>query len=76
MSVHKGELPVEAISRLLVKAMGQERECVKIPSELLGKVDELVAQLDFKSREVFVEAAVRRFIDFYLVLTPKTRKIK
>ena len=43
-------------------------ECVKISLELLEKVDELVKQLNFGSREAFVEAAVRRLIDQYAIL--------
>ena len=53
-----------------VKELGQKAEgWVKIPPELLGKIDELVEKLDFRSREGFVEAAVRRLIDHYVILT-------
>lgn len=41
---------------------------IEVPSELLGEVDELVEELDFESREAFVEAAVRRLVDFYSIL--------
>ena len=49
---------------------------VKVPVDLLRKVDELVEHLDFESRDAFVEAAIRRLIDHYtLILRPlKTRK--
>ena len=44
---------------------------MKIPPELLGKIDELVDLFGFGSREAFVEAALRRLIDHYLILTKK-----
>ena len=49
---------------------------VKVPVDLLRKVDQLVEDFDFASREAFVEAAIRRLIDNYtLILRPlKTRK--
>ena len=49
---------------------------VKVPVDLLRKVDQLVEDFDFASREAFVEAAIRRLIDYYaLILRPlKTRK--
>ena len=49
-----------------MKELGQKAEgWVKIPPELLGKVDELVDLLGFGSREAFVEVALRRLIDRY-----------
>lgn len=51
--------------------MGQKRkECVKVPLELLEEVDELLELLGLGGREAFVEAAVRRLIDHYLILAP------
>lgn len=41
---------------------------VKVSSELLREVDVLVEKLDFKNREAFVEAAVRRLVDHYRLL--------
>ena len=46
----------------------KEKGHVKIPSELLKQIDELIETLDLKSREAFVEAAVRRLIDRYRIL--------
>ena len=46
----------------------KKEEYVKIPSELLRKVDELVEALNLETREAFVEAAVRRLIDRYRLL--------
>jgi len=49
---------------------------VTVPVDLLRRVDRLVKDLDFKSRDAFVEAAIRRLIDHYtLMLRPlKTAK--
>ena len=53
----------------MAQNMNQKKEeYVKIPSELLRQIDELVDRVDFGSREAFVEAAVRRLIDHYRVL--------
>lgn len=49
--------------------MNQKKgEYVKIPSELLREVDELVEALNLETREAFVEVAVRRLIDRYRLL--------
>jgi len=57
--------------------MAQKREeCITISPELLKKVDELVEQLDFGSREALVEVAIRRFINHYLILTSVESKGK
>jgi metal-responsive CopG/Arc/MetJ family transcriptional regulator len=42
--------------------------------ELLEKVDELLEVLGLLSREAFVEAAVRRLIDHYLILAPSKKE--
>jgi len=54
--------------------MVEREEYVKISPELLKKVDELVEQLDFTSREAFVEAALRRLIDHYVIIARKLNK--
>jgi metal-responsive CopG/Arc/MetJ family transcriptional regulator len=43
---------------------------VKVPGELLRQVDVLVECLGFGSREAFVEAAIRRLIDYYSFTLP------
>ncbi len=43
---------------------------VKVSLELLRQVDALVEHLDFKNREAFVEAAIRRLIDHYSLTLP------
>jgi Arc/MetJ-type ribon-helix-helix transcriptional regulator len=46
------------------------KSTVKVPHELLRQVDLLVVYMDFGSREAFVEAAIRRLLDFYASLLP------
>ena len=41
---------------------------VKVHPNLLMMVDQLVEDLDFESREAFVEAAIRRLIDHYALI--------
>lgn len=48
----------------------KREEYVKISTELLRNVDELVKRLNFGTREAFVHAAVRRLIDYYTILEP------
>jgi len=55
---------------------GKKEEYVMIPSELLKKVDELVRRLNFGSREAFVQAAIRRLIDYYTILQPSKKEQK
>jgi metal-responsive CopG/Arc/MetJ family transcriptional regulator len=43
---------------------------VKVPPELLRQVDVLVKRLGYGSREVFVEAAIRRVIGYYSLTLP------
>ena len=52
--------------------MGERLDCmVKVPPELLRQVDILVKRLGYRSREVFVEAAIRRVIGYHsLTLQP------
>lgn len=42
---------------------------ISLPSALCKRLDAFVELLDFGSREEFVEAAVRRVLDRYAVLT-------
>jgi len=46
---------------------------IDIPVELVGKVDGIMDLLGFRSREEFVEAAVRRLLDRYTVLVAGSR---
>jgi metal-responsive CopG/Arc/MetJ family transcriptional regulator len=48
---------------------------VKVPLELLRQVDILVERLDFRRRETFVEAAIRRLLDHYALTLPPTKRI-
>jgi metal-responsive CopG/Arc/MetJ family transcriptional regulator len=43
---------------------------VKVPLELLRQVDILVKRFDYESREAFVEAAIRRVINYYSLTLP------
>jgi metal-responsive CopG/Arc/MetJ family transcriptional regulator len=43
---------------------------VKVPLELLRQVDILVKRFDYESREEFVEAAIRRVIDYHSLTLP------
>lgn len=44
---------------------------MRLPPDLAKQVDEVGEYMDFKSREEFVEAAVRRLIDYYRKLIPR-----
>jgi metal-responsive CopG/Arc/MetJ family transcriptional regulator len=43
---------------------------VKVSPELLRQVDILVKRYGYGSREAFVEAAIRRIIDYYSLVLP------
>jgi metal-responsive CopG/Arc/MetJ family transcriptional regulator len=43
---------------------------VKVPPELLRQVDTLVKRHGYGNREVFVEAAIRRVIDYHSLTLP------
>jgi len=47
---------------------------VWISKDLLEKIDLLAEKMGYRSREEFVESAVRRLIDKYLILTVKKGK--
>jgi len=47
-----------------------ERVEVVLPPEVAKTVDWFVELLGFESREKFVEAAVRRLVDHYLMVVP------
>jgi len=42
---------------------------ISLPTNLCERLDEVLELLDFGSREEFAEAAVRRLLDRYTVLT-------
>lgn len=44
---------------------------IALPVELVDRIDEVLEDLGFRSREEFVVAAVRRLIDRYMPLTVK-----
>jgi metal-responsive CopG/Arc/MetJ family transcriptional regulator len=48
---------------------------VKVPLELLRQVDILVKRFDYGSREVFVEAAIRRVINYHSLTLPPLKQI-
>ena len=51
--------------------MGERLDCmVNVSPELLRLVDILVKRLGYGSREVFVEAAIRRVIDYHSLTLP------
>jgi len=52
---------------------GKSREPVWISKDLLEEIDAVAGKLGFRSREEFVEAAVRRLIDRYVVLGVKRK---
>jgi metal-responsive CopG/Arc/MetJ family transcriptional regulator len=44
---------------------------VMLPPELVERIDWIVDLLGFESREKFVEAAVRRLVDQYLLIVTR-----
>jgi len=51
----------------------KSREPIEISKELLKKIDDIAEKLGYTSREEFIEAAIRRLIDKYLILGIKTQ---
>jgi metal-responsive CopG/Arc/MetJ family transcriptional regulator len=49
-------------------AMSDEHIEILIPSALLEKIDSIGEILDFKSREEFILASIRRLLDWYALL--------
>ncbi|RJS90418.1 hypothetical protein DRO56_02365 [Candidatus Bathyarchaeota archaeon] len=51
----------------------KSREPIEISKELLKKIDDIAEKLGYTSREEFIETAIRRLIDKYLILGIKTQ---
>jgi len=41
------------------------KEIVDIPDELILNIDDIKEQIDYKTREDFIVAAIKRFLDIY-----------
>jgi len=41
------------------------KEIVDIPDELIINIDDIKEQIDYKTREDFIVAAIKRFLDIY-----------
>ena len=50
--------------------MGEKLEII-LPVELLERIDQFIDLLDFRSREDFILAAVRRLVDRYSIISMK-----
>lgn len=48
-----------------------EKIVVNLPSELAEKMDKIVELMDFSSREMLTEAAIRRLLDRYVILADR-----
>ena len=54
---------------LLVGMTRKNGSQVWVSKDLLEKIDHLAEKMGYRSREEFVESAIRRLIDRYLILT-------
>lgn len=50
-----------------------ERLEVLLPSSLLEKMDAVMEFMDFKTRDKFAEASLRRLLDRYLILLSEVK---
>ena len=41
------------------------KEVIEIPDELILNIDDIKEQIDYKTREDFIIAAIKRFLDIY-----------
>ena len=41
------------------------KEVIEIPDELILNIDDIKEQIDYKTREDFIVAAIKRFLDIY-----------
>ncbi len=41
------------------------KEVIEIPDELMLNIDDIKEQIDYKTREDFIVAAIKRFLDIY-----------
>jgi metal-responsive CopG/Arc/MetJ family transcriptional regulator len=41
------------------------KEVIEIPDELILNIDDIKEQIDYKTREDFIVAAIKRYLDIY-----------
>jgi metal-responsive CopG/Arc/MetJ family transcriptional regulator len=41
------------------------KEVIEIPDELILNIDDIKEQIDYKTREDFIIAAIKRYLDIY-----------
>jgi predicted transcriptional regulator len=49
--------------------MSGDKLCLTLQPELAERLDEVAELLDFRSREGFAKAAIRRLLDRYVILS-------